>query len=89
MPQFPGEHLALPAAVNLVTVAAFFQLVSFAANTIATATDRFRTKRTAVFDHNLQCNTNIIATIKGATSRYFELFLGSSKIVVNWKETFK
>ena len=26
---------------------------------------------------------------KGATSRYFELFFGSLKIVANWKETFK
>ena len=27
--------------------------------------------------------------IKGVTSRYFELFFGSLKIVVNWKENFK
>ena len=29
------------------------------------------------------------AQLKGATSRYFELFLWSLKIVVNWKETSK
>ena len=28
-------------------------------------------------------------SVKGAISRYFELFFGSLKIVVNWKETFK
>ena len=27
--------------------------------------------------------------IEGATSRYSELFYGSLKIVVNWKETYK
>lgn len=54
MTQFPSKHLALAAAVDLVTVSTSFQLVPFSTNTVATATDRFYATCTAVLDHNLE-----------------------------------